>query len=154
MARCKPGQTYYFNANFQLKSALLGVSLPAMIWLNIALLDAGFVVPYFPSVWFSTKIRQALWNKCTMRFLLPAVYVWFIVDINSCVFSNYPFVLQLIPRKLYLANIFHWFPYCRYVQVWIKTKSLKQNPFDFCLESLQQLFGVSSFEYVLNNTLS
>jgi len=40
------------------------------------------------------------------------------------------------------------------VQVRIKKKSLKRNPFDFCLESLQQLFGVSSFEYIFNNTLS
>ena len=106
MAKCTPGRTYYLNADFQLKSVLLGVSLPAMIWLNIALLDAGFVVPYFPSVWFPTKIRQAFWNKCTMRFLLPTDYAWFIVDINYCDFSTYLFVLQLITRKLYFANIF------------------------------------------------
>jgi len=31
MAKCTPGQTYYLNADFQLKSVLLGVSLPAMI---------------------------------------------------------------------------------------------------------------------------
>jgi len=36
----------------------------------------------------------------------------------------------------------------------IITESWKENPFDLCLESLQQLFGVSSFEYALNNTLS
>jgi len=59
MAKCTPGQTYYLNADFQLKSVLLGVSLPAVILLNVTLLDAGFVVPYFPSVWFPTIIRQA-----------------------------------------------------------------------------------------------
>jgi len=33
------------------------------------------------------------------------------------------------------------------VQVLIRTKSRKRRPFDLCLESFQQLFGLSSFEY-------
>jgi len=79
-----------------------------LLWFDSTLLSwCWFRCSIFLSVWFSTKIRQALWNKCTMRILLPTDYVWFIADINSCVFSTYPFVLQLIPRKLYLANIFH-----------------------------------------------
>jgi len=65
------------------------VSLPVMIWLNVALLEVGFVVLYFPSVCFSTYSDKLKETSVLCGFCFPQIT-------SDSLWTSIPVFYQLI----------------------------------------------------------